>query len=171
MPEEGRATAADSVAARLLALPEVAGARRVFACLSFADELDSWELVARLERLGKELFVPRAERGETALHVHRYPCELATLGFGLVQPSRRAPELAPEAIDSTLDVALVAGVGFDLAGHRLGYGAGYFDRFLAGRPFAAIGFGFDLQVVDRLPVEPHDIRLAAVVTETRTIRP
>jgi 5-formyltetrahydrofolate cyclo-ligase len=160
-----------AAAEKLLALPEVAGARRIFTCLSFETELDTWGLVERWLAEGREVYVPRADRTTGLLHVHRYPCALATLSFGLRQPRRAEPELAREAIDSTLDVAIVLGVGFDRRGFRLGYGSGFFDRFLAGRPFPAVGLTFADQLVERLPAAPHDVPMRTVVSEVEVVRP
>ena len=171
IPAGRRAEAAARVAERLFAAPELAGARRVFTCLSFGDELDLEPLIDRLLSEGRELYVPRTARRDPVIHVHRFPCALETLSFGLVQPRRGEPELAPDAIDSTLDLALVAGVAFDQRGFRLGYGAGYFDRFLAGRRFPALGLAFDEQIVERLPVEPHDVAMRAVLTPSARIEP
>jgi 5-formyltetrahydrofolate cyclo-ligase len=66
------------------------------------------------------------------------------------------------------DVVIVPGVAFTASGDRLGQGGGWYDRFLAAiRPeCVTIGVGFDLQVVDAVPVEPHDVRLDHVVTES-----
>ena len=164
LPADRRAAEAAALAARLFAAPELVSARRVFTCLSFGDELDLWPVVERLLAEGRELYVPRTTRRDPAIHVHRYPCALETLSFGLVQPRRGEPELDPAAIDSTLDVALVAGVAFDRRAFRLGYGAGYFDRFLAGRSFPALGLAFDEQVVDELPREAHDVAMRAVIS-------
>lgn len=167
----GAALAADRVALRLLALPEIARARRILTCLSFGVELDTWRLVERLLALGKELYVPRADPRDRQLHVHPYPCPLRTVSFGLQQPPRGAPEVAPEAISSAVEAALVLGLGFDRRGFRLGYGSGYFDRFLAGRPFPAIGLAFAAQLEDELPAEPHDVPMAVIVTEAEVLRP
>lgn len=162
--------AAGAATAKVLALPEVAAARRIFLCLSFGAELDTWGLVERLLADGRELWVPRTRAGDPRLHVHRYPCALETLSFGLRQPRAGTPELAPEAIDDTLEVALVAGLAFDRRGFRLGYGAGYFDRFLAGRSFPKLGLAYELQLVEALPVEAHDVPMDLVVTEATTRR-
>lgn len=164
IPSAARARGALALAERLFAQAEFRAARRVFCCLSFGDELDTAPIVEQLLASGREVYVPRTGRGDPAIHVHRFPCALETLGFGLRQPRRGEPELAPEEIDATLDLALVAGVGFDRRGFRLGYGAGYFDRFLAGRPFPALGLAFDEQIVAALPVEPHDVAMRAVLT-------
>ncbi len=162
--------AADRVAASVLALPEIRGARGILACLSFGAEIDSWRLVERLLAAGKEIFVPRADPRDGRLHVHPFPCPLRRLAFGLQQPPDGAPELAASAIDGTVEAALVLGLGFDRRGFRLGYGSGYFDRFLAGRPFPAIALAFAVQLEDELPAEPHDIPMTVIVTETETCR-
>lgn len=163
-------SAADRIAGRVLELPEVARAEAILTCLSFGAELDTWRLVDRLLESGREVFVPRADPKDRRLHVHRYPCGLRTLSFGLRQPRRDAPELAPEAIEETIGAAFVLGLGFDRRGYRLGYGGGYFDRFLAGRAFPAIGLAFQLQLVEEIPNEPHDVPMAVVVTEVETSR-
>lgn len=156
---------------RVLELPEVAGARAILTCLSFGSEVDTWGLVERLRSSGKAVYVPRTDRRRGRLHVHPYPCELRTLSFGLRQPPRGAPELAAAKIDGTIDAVLILGLAFDRRGYRLGYGGGYFDRFLAGRPMPAIGLGYDFQLVDELPTEPHDVPMAVVVTDRDLWRP
>jgi 5-formyltetrahydrofolate cyclo-ligase len=174
---EVRERQARAAGERLASLPEVAAARRIFTCLSFGDELDTWALVEGWLAAGKEVYVPRADPRDRQIHVHRYPCELRTLGFGLRQPPHPRPgepspgELDRLAIDATLEVAIVLGLAFDRRGFRLGYGSGYFDRFLAGRPFPAIGLAFDGQLADALPSAPHDVAMTAVVTAGETVRP
>ncbi len=165
------AAASSQVAERLLALPEISSARRIFTCLSFGTEIDTWRLADRLLGAGKELFVPRADPRDGKLHVHPYPCPLRTLQFGLQQPPRGTPEIEEGAINGTLDAALVLGLGFDRRGYRLGYGSGYFDRFLVGRPFPAIGLGFSAQLLDEVPNEAHDIPMAVIVTPEEVCRP
>src|SRR5262245_1024376 len=86
LPPEERERAGREACARLLALPEVAAAKRILTCLSFGTEIDTWELVERWLGEGREVYVPRAERATGLLHLHRYPCELVTAPFGLRQP-------------------------------------------------------------------------------------
>jgi 5-formyltetrahydrofolate cyclo-ligase len=157
--------AANAVVERLLTLPEVARSGRILTCLSFHNEIDTWGLIDRILAAGCEVYVPRADPRDRQLHVHRYPCDLHELRFGMKQPPRGTPELDASAINETIDVAVALGLAFDRRGYRLGFGTGYFDRFLAGRPFPAIGMCYHAQLVDRIPEEPHDVPMAAVVTE------
>lgn len=81
--------------------------------------------------------------------------------YGAMQPTGDAAALVPEVMFCPL-------LGFSAAGGRIGYGAGFYDRWLAEHPPAlAIGLAWDCQLVDDLPIEPHDIMLHAVITPTR----
>ena len=87
--------------------------------------------------------------------------------FGTKQPVAGAPPVRPH-------VVLVPLLAFDLAGWRLGYGGGYYDRSIAalrvdGMPVVAIGVGYDGQRVDKVPVGPYDMPLDAVLTPTGLI--
>ena len=166
-----RKRAGERLARRVRGLPEVKEATGIFTCLSFGAEIDTWELVESLLREGRRIYVPRTEAGDDRIRVHPYPCRLETLSFGLRQPRPEAPEVPPGAVDETLDVALVLGLGFDRRGIRLGYGRGYFDRFLAERPFPAVGLAHRCQVLDHLPREPHDVPMTLVATDEEVVRP
>jgi 5-formyltetrahydrofolate cyclo-ligase len=164
------AQAAASAAERFLELPEIRSARHVLVCLSFGTEISTAPVIAALESAGCDLYLPRADPADHMIHVHPYPCELVTLGFGLRQPPRGAPEIPAAQVDERLDAALVLGLAFDDQGIRLGHGRGYFDRFLAGKTFPAIGFAYERQIVPLLPREAHDVPMAAIVTESATRR-
>lgn len=85
--------------------------------------------------------------------------------YGGSQPSAEAEEAA-------IDVAIVPLLGFTDEGQRLGQGGGHYDRYLADHPnVIPIGIGWDCQLVDALPLEPHDRPLRAVVTPTRFYGP
>jgi 5-formyltetrahydrofolate cyclo-ligase len=99
----------------------------------------------------------------TELTVHELGGPLEVHRFGFLQPHRSAAMVSPAEID----VALLPGLAFDLWGNRLGHGAGYFDRLLrATRPAARkVGVVPSALVVDRLPVEPHDIPVGFLATD------
>ncbi len=158
---------AETLAERTLRLPELAEARRVLICFSFGVEPGTGPLARRLAERRCELFVPRVDPERPILTVHRHGCELERLPFGLEQPVAGTPEVDP----STLDLAILVGLGFDRRGYRLGHGRGHFDRFLATTRVPAVGYAYEAQIRDRLPVEEHDVAMAAVVTEERVYRP
>jgi 5-formyltetrahydrofolate cyclo-ligase len=85
--------------------------------------------------------------------------------YGTMQPADEAPILVPEVMFCPL-------LGFTARGGRIGYGAGHYDRWMAQhRPALAIGLAWDCQLVDELPLEPHDVMLDAIVTPTRIYGP
>ena len=82
------------------------------------------------------------------------------------------PEDDPAPEPTRPDVVIVPGIAFTAAGDRLGQGGGWYDRFLPHRrpDCLVIGVAFDDQIVDEVPVEPHDVCVAVVVTERRILR-
>jgi 5-formyltetrahydrofolate cyclo-ligase len=159
-----------AVAALALRLPPVADARAVLAYAATAEELDPAPLVARLRARGARIAYPRAcADGVLALHWLDEDAELVPGYCGIREPDAGSPE----ADVDELDLVLVPGVAFDEACARLGMGGGFYDRLLPrlAPAAAAIGLAFDEQVVACVPTEAHDVRLAAVVTPTRVLRP
>ena len=169
-PGERRRLAA-AVAERILSLDRLGRPRRILSCLSFGIEIDTRDLVERLLTAGHEIFVPRADMPTRALSIHPYPCDLERLAFGLEQPVAKSAVLADDEIDEGIDLALIVGLAFDRRGYRLGHGGGFFDRFLAAHPVPTVGLACELQIVDRLPVEPHDRPMDRIVTERGILMP
>ncbi len=141
--------------AQVAELSQYQAASTVMAFASMASEPETDGLFARLERDGKVLVLPRivGERIEPAL-----------LGDG-TQPAVwgiREPKGA--VVDpSTIDLIIVPGVAFTIAGGRLGHGKAYYDRFLPGTRAFTVGACFHEQLVDDLPIEPHDVLLDLVI--------
>ena len=95
--------------------------------------------------------------------------DLATGHYGILEPRMELVGLRPPYEGDRSMIWLIPGLGFDLAGHRLGRGGGYYDRLLSGATGMKIGVGYDCQIFDALPFEPHDIGVDYVVTETRIV--
>ncbi len=119
---------------------------------------------------GLTIALPRviAMDGQMNFHTHTDPygeSDLEEGPGGLMQPEASAPEITP-------DVLFVPLVGFTESGTRLGMGGGFYDRWLAAhQDTIAIGLAWDIQKVDSLPREAHDMSLAAIVTSTRIYGP
>lgn len=161
------AAAADSAAELVLALPELRAARIVLAYVATPEELDLAPVVEALHGAGKSVALPRVEgRGVLGIHLFEHGDELEAGPFGgIPQPLDSAPRVPLAAIDAVI----VPGVAFDLAGRRLGYGGGFYDRLLPQlRPDCIrIGIAYDEQIADELPVAEHDERVRVVITPTR----
>jgi len=119
---------------------------------------------------GHRIALPRVTTLDKPMEfrIHTDPYEESDLKsgvWGLRQPGVDAPVVVPEVLFMPL-------VGFTAKGDRLGQGGGYYDRYLAAHPQTiAIGMAWDVQEVDELPIELHDIRLTAIVTPTRLLGP
>lgn len=98
--------------------------------------------------------------------------ELASLkkgSFGILEPCLTCAVFDPEDVD----LFILPGIAFDLQGHRIGYGKGYYDKTLhrlEGRG-RFVGFCHDFQLIDAIAGEPHDVRVDMIITEKRSIRP
>jgi 5-formyltetrahydrofolate cyclo-ligase len=136
----------------LATLDEYAAAATVMAYVAITGEPDTDALFARLAADGKVLALPRAVG--TML-------EPALLGDGLVAGPHGVAE--PSGASVAVDLVVVPGLAFTPDGWRLGRGGGHYDRFLATCAVPAIGVCFAEQLVDALPVEPHDVRLSRVL--------
>jgi 5-formyltetrahydrofolate cyclo-ligase len=152
---------------RLLETPEFSRAKALALYSPILNEVFTEELFQAARRLGKRVAYPRV-CGDSLEFVEVTRLEELRPGvLGVLEP---AGSLVLPA--GALDLMLVPGVSFDQAGFRLGYGKGYYDRFLhaADRCPCLVGFCFDFQLIADLPMESHDVGMNMVVTESRTWR-
>lgn len=156
-------------AASLSACRQVAGwsvlhkARTVLTYLAFRNELDLSPLVRTLPRI--RWAVPRIV--DEHLVAHEYdPRRLVRHRYGMLEPDPSLPVVGPDAID----VVLVPGVAFDTKGGRLGFGGGFYDRFLVTTPAVRVGATYDSCLVDALPCQAHDQRVDWVLTPSGLLR-
>ena len=166
VPTDVREERAERVVRRFLDLPEVREARTIMLFWSFGSEVPTGSLIERLHARGVVVALPRIE-GTALVPVPYTPGDpTTTTTFGAEEPAAGA-RLDP----STIDVVGVPGVAFDREGRRIGYGGGYYDRFLRGLPAFTVGLVFGLQVVDQeLPAGRFDLPVDAIVTEDEIIR-
>lgn len=146
----------------LLATDAFKTARFVLAYLPLRGEVRTQGILEACRQAGKQVFVPawRARTGqyEPARLDAGTPCTRGE--HGVQEP--KGKKWAPIA---TIDLALVPGLAFDTAGHRLGRGGGHYDRMLKHCAGVTIGLAFHFQMLTLVPAEPHDVRMDAVITE------
>jgi len=164
-----RRGASTRVTRALLRLDAVRSARVVMAYAAFRGEVDLSAFVEELLASGVRVVLPRTLVEERRLEP--YPVgnldELEPGAYGIPEPPARGKPVPPALID----VVIVPGVAFDPRGNRLGYGAGYYDRFLSTIPphTVAVAPAFEVQVVEGIPARPDDVPVDVIVTETRVI--
>ncbi|MCD6021996.1 MAG: 5-formyltetrahydrofolate cyclo-ligase [Actinomycetia bacterium] len=162
-----RAEWGEQIVRRVVDMPEVRDARAVMLFSSFGSEVPTGPLIDRLRERAIVVALPRIEERELVPVAYTPGDPVRTTSFGALEPIGR------DGLDpASLDVVGVPGVAFDRLGGRVGYGGGYYDRFLRGLPAFRIGIAFGLQVLeDPLPAGRFDLPVQAIVTEEETIRP
>jgi len=165
--------AARSIAAHLLALPEVRRAASVAAYVSIGGEPGTTDLLEALTAAGKRVLLP-VLRPDNDLDWAVYrdsggQTNLAPAGRGLLEPV--SERLGLEAI-ATCDVVLVPGLAVDRGGMRLGRGGGSYDRALGRVPVGTpvLVLLYDDEVLDRVPTDDHDRPVTAAVTPSGVVR-
>lgn len=162
-----RARANRTIHSRLESLPLWQRAGCVQTYVSLPPEVDTHALIRRLLHAGKRVAVPRVA-AENLLQPYFITAwaDLQTGAFGILEPRL---DSAQRATAETFDLVLVPGLAFDRAGNRLGAGKGYYDRFLAAITAPKIALAFAFQLVEQIPIAPHDQSVDMIVTEEELI--
>ncbi|MDP9296809.1 MAG: 5-formyltetrahydrofolate cyclo-ligase [Actinomycetota bacterium] len=160
-----RARSADRIVELLLALPEVRDGGTVSAYFAFGSEIPTVELLARLDGDRKRIALPLVRDGEMTMVSYRPGDALTMSAYGAHEPTGGA-EIAPTEVD----VFITPGLAFDRRGFRLGYGGGFYDRYLRRARPDALRFGvcYSAQLVDEVPSGLSDERVDRIVTEEGT---
>ncbi len=157
-----RAAMAIEVAKRFLALPEVVDAQTVMGFSSFGSELPVDPIIEELVARGVRVGLPRIVGGNLDVRAFRPGDPTTVTSFGAREPSDGAA-IQPMAID----VIITPAVAYDRAGRRVGYGGGFYDRFLLTTRTDAlrVGLGAGLQLLDEpLPAGAFDLPVHVIVT-------
>jgi 5-formyltetrahydrofolate cyclo-ligase len=156
---------------RLTELRELRDASTLMVFLSFGSEVLTDDLLRWGWDAGKRIVIPRCcpdDRGLTPCLLDGF-AELGIGHYGILEP--KADKIRPVP-RGEIDVILVPAVAFDRRGYRIGYGGGYYDRFLPDVPQAArIGAAFSCQIVAEIPADSHDVPADRIVTEREIITP
>ena len=158
---------------RLLELSAILTSESIFIYADFRSEVETTTIIDKLLRLGKQVSVPLTRVAERRLDIISItdPATQLIPGYCDIPEPREALVETNSLSPEQLDAIVLPGSVFDQRGGRFGYGGGFYDRLLAQIPDAhRIALAFDLQVIDRLPLQPHDQILDMVITESRTIR-
>ena len=197
-PAELAARRARAAQERLLDSPFWQQAASVTLYVGIKDELGTSLLLEQAWSSGRLLWLPRVRRGSKGI-MDFVACagrhQLRPGPLGLLEPDAALPGVGPEAISAAVrgngatdqaaagraglgsppflpDLMIIPGLAFDLSGGRLGYGGGYYDRFLqAGLDCPRMGLCFDFQLVSALPLDPWDQRVHYLCTEERLLCP
>jgi 5-formyltetrahydrofolate cyclo-ligase len=164
--EDERLKKSSRIAKKLFSLREFFKAKTILFYLSFDGEVDTVRMIKNTIKQGKRVAVPvicKETKEIVPSVIKDYDSELKTGPYGISHPKEEY--IRPIPLES-IDLVIVPGLAFDVAGNRLGRGMGYYDRFLSRLPkdVPTIGLAFDFQMVYNFPpLEPHDFSVTKVL--------
>ena len=132
-----------------------------FIYLSFSREAPTDGLIERLLADGHKVYCPRIENGEMV--AVEYGEDFTLSDYGIREP-------VGEAYQGEMDVAVVPFLAVDKRGNRLGYGGGYYDKFLKNSTAKRVAFGYGFQIVNEVPTESWDEKMDVIVTDEEIIQ-
>ncbi|WP_292517665.1 5-formyltetrahydrofolate cyclo-ligase [Methanoculleus sp.] len=165
-PEE-IAAYSSSIEERLLEI--LNGFKTVMVYVAKAPEVETGDLIAELNHRGVRVVVPIIERETCSLRLSYLPdpAVLVPSTFNVPEPIGHELPARPEDVEAVV----IPMLAFDAEGNRLGYGAGYYDRFLCRYPHPQkIGIAFSCQQMESIPADDNDVKMDCIVTEKRIIR-
>ncbi|MDP6776479.1 MAG: 5-formyltetrahydrofolate cyclo-ligase [Candidatus Latescibacteria bacterium] len=158
----------EAIRQQILEAPFYQESRCLSCYVSVSNEVDTHELIRGAIAEGKRVAVPVARRGRPMTQVRISDlAELVPAPFGLLEPAEESWDPVPP---DAFDLVIVPGLAFDHHGNRIGFGGGFYDRFLAGLRAAKVGIAYGFQQGETLPTESHDVKLDWLVTESRILQ-
>lgn len=141
--------------------------RTLFVYYSTADEIDTHAIIADALQRGKRVCLPKCLPG----HIMQ-PRAIISEGdlteetFGIPEPGAHCTAVPPDEID----LCLVPALACDKTGARLGYGGGFYDRFLPQTSACRMALCAQARLLEQVPAEPHDIRCGCIITEQEVVQ-
>ncbi len=156
-----------AIADKLLSDVHIQNADLILMFASFGSETDTWIVSQKLLSMGKTIAFPRSgDNGIMTFHIVESLSQLSEGRYGICEPDASLPQ--PDITDAA--VCVVPGLAFTSDGGRLGYGGGYYDRFLAANiNVYRLAVAYDGMIVDELPLSSHDLKVDSIVTEERMV--
>lgn len=144
-------------------------AEKIFIYISYGSEIDTKSMINRALSEGKKIYVPRTifkDKIMDAVEIKSFD-NLIEDRYGILEPSFEEEAVNPDDID----LIVVPGTAFDKNGGRMGYGAGYYDRYfkkiINKSRIVKLALTYDFQVLDYIPMEDHDVPMDIIYTEER----
>ncbi len=154
---------------RFAGLPVLHQCTSVMIFMSFGSEVNTDYVIEWLWEQKKNVLVPRCKPETRELEI--YPittfADVEPGYFGIREPRR---DLRPPVAKETIELVAVPAVAFDRRGYRVGYGGGYYDRFLAGMKVSTVGLAFSCQIIPEAPVDKYDRAVQGIITEQECIK-
>lgn len=137
--------------------------------ISKGKEVDTSKIIEQAWKEGKKVAVPKCYPNHKEMefrYIHSFN-QLESVYFGLLEPIISETNLCEK---NEIDLMIVPGIVFDKNGYRIGYGGGYYDRYLKSFQNHTLSLAFSCQLVEKVPTEDHDIPVSMIVTEQGLIK-
>lgn len=159
----------NSLAKQFLSLEEYKDCETLFAFVSSPIEVDTIGIINHAFADGKKVAVPKCSNlsGDMDFYYIASLSELKEGAYGILEPDS---ESTTPAISTDKDLCLVPGLSFDPKGYRLGFGKGYYDRFLADFKGTTAGLCYTANLEKELPIDEYDIPVDIVITDKSIVR-
>ncbi|MDA0690836.1 MAG: 5-formyltetrahydrofolate cyclo-ligase [Nitrospinae bacterium] len=156
---------------KLVELEAFQSCQNILIFLSLPGEVQTEEMIERALSFGKRVYVPLVDAERKCLKISELPgldIEFEVKRFGVREPGSVHLNIQSPAV---LDFVLVPGLAFDRKGGRIGFGAGYYDRFLkeVADRVVRVGVAFDFQILESVPQTELDVPVQKILTENETI--
>lgn len=158
----------EKIMARLWKEPSIIEGKTIAVTMSAFPEVETRAIIASLWQQGKRVAVPKSEPKARAMQFYELTSftQLETVYLHIEEP---IPTVCNPVAKHEIDTIIVPGVVFNQAGYRIGFGGGYYDRYLPGMEATKIALAFDEQILDQIPTDAHDIPVDYIVTDQRSI--
>lgn len=159
----------DSIKHSLMNMKDYCKCKKIFIYIGFGSEINTLKFITEFLKEGKEVYVPKVYKDTKEIKA----IEISSLeglypsSYGILEPINDNEIENKEDID----LVVVPGVAFDRDGGRVGYGGGYYDKYLAtlNKDVPKIALAYDFQVVNEVPTEGHDINIDCIITDKEVI--
>lgn len=132
--------------------------------ISKPPEADTYQIIRRAWEEGKKVVIPKClpEKRELVFRTLTHFNQLESVYYGLFEPiEEKTKEIPP----NNINLLIVPGIAYTKEGYRLGFGGGYYDRFLTSYKGKTLSLAFHTQIVQDLPVEVHDLPVERIITD------
>lgn len=139
-------------------------AKTIFIFISFNDEVDTLRIIRKSLEDGKIVCVPKViskQDGMVAIRINNFE-DMVVSSYGILEPK----DITNIIKENLVDLTFVPGLAFDKKGGRIGYGGGFYDRFLKNmkKDSKKIGLAYSFQIIDEVPMEEHDLFIDGIIT-------
>lgn len=157
------------IANSLYRSPQWINAKVIGITVSKFPEVDTWQIIRKGWEQGKIIAIPKCDpidRSMSFYQIHEFD-QLESVFYGLFEPK---VEYTEKVIKKEIDLLIVPGLGLTPKGYRIGFGGGYYDRYLVGFQNDTLALAFSEQIFEKMPINQYDLPVQQIITEDQVIK-